>query len=310
MPDSILCDHCNNDIPHPSERCPHCARPGIFWNVISADRADERTALEQRYNFAKVDALSRGAEEGLRSFEYAASSSTVVIARSESELLRLATSDRQLYATYYQQLEGGLRLPDGDDWDVVREIADTLLFPKYKQDIRFGALSLDGVGLTNYGSCSITLRDDMISHRTTVFEENSVVFMKRFGIKASNPELPKGYRATWRDRGKLCVAKLASTINATTTANEYSSLLLKQGASSADDQFVEVHIWGPISILTMQRVTLTSKEIENENRTIIKALRALPSKLFDLRVSTAREKNQTIIEALRSKLAEYGVPMD
>ena len=311
MPDSIPCDHCNNDIPHPSERCPHCARPGIFWNVITAENADEREALEQRYNSAKADAVSRGAEAALRSFETAVASSMAVIARSESELLRLATSERQLYATYYQQLEGGLRLPDGDEWDVVREIADTLLFPKYKQDIRFGALSLNGVGLTNYGSCSITLRDNMISHRTSVFEENSVVFMKRHGVNASNPELPKGYRATWRHRGKLCVAKLASTINATTTANEYSSLVLKQGASSVDDQFVEVHIWGPISVLTMQKVKLMPpNENENENRTIMKALRALPSKLFEPRVSTARVKNQTIIKALRSKLAKYGVPMD
>jgi hypothetical protein len=235
--------------------------------------------------------------------------STAVIARSESEVLRLATSTRQLYATYYQQLEGGLRLPDGNEWDVVREIADTLLFPKYKQYIRFGALSLDGIGLANYGPCSIALRDEMISHRASVFEENSVIFMKRHEVEASNPDLPKGYRATWADRAKLCVAKLEQTIDSTTTADEYSTRLLRQAASSADDDFVEVHIWGPISVRTMRKVTVVAPN-ELENRTILKALKVLRSKLAELGVPKKREKNETIIKALRLKLAKYGVPVD
>ncbi len=140
MPVAVSCDHCNNDIPHSLERCPHCAQPGIFWNVITAADTEERTALLRRYQAAKRDANSRKASSVINNFESAMAGSAAVIARSESEVLRLAMSTKQLYATYYQQLEGGVRLPDGDAWDVVREIADTLLFPKYKKDVRFGAL--------------------------------------------------------------------------------------------------------------------------------------------------------------------------
>ncbi len=277
---SITCSRCKNDIPHSAERCPHCAEPGIFWNVLAAEDPAERAGLQSRYDLAKADALSRQADVAVQDFEAAINNTTAVIARSESEVLRLATSTRQLYSTYYQQLDAGVRLPDGDEWDVVREIADTMLFPKYKQDIRFAALSLDGLGLVNYGSCSITLRNEMISHRASVFEENSVLFMKRNGILAGKPDLPKGFRAPWPDRGKLCVAKLAADIDSTTGPNQYSGLLLRSGVTSANDAFVEVHIWGPISVLTMEKVTVTGPK--------------------------ARAK-ATIVKALKSKLRKHGV---
>jgi len=271
MPFSIPCPDCKNDIPQPANACPHCGRPGIFWNVTQADDASERTALQSRYDTAKADALLRGADVNVLDFENATRASMAVIARSDTDLLRLANSTRQLYATYYQQIEAGLRLPDGDEWDGAREITDSLLFPKYKEKIRFAALSLDGLGLSNYGSCSLVLRDDMIGHRASVFDENSVLFMERHRVKVSRkPKIPKGYRATWSEREKLCTAKLAERIDAGTSPKQYSSILLKQGASP---EFVEVHIFGPITVLTMERVIVTAPKA-GPRATIGRALRS------------------------------------
>lgn len=280
MPASLSCAYCHNDIPPPSDKCPHCARPGIFWNVLVAEDSNERGELLNRYNAAKAEALRRGTNTVLADFEKALEASVAVIARSESEVLRLATTTKQLYATYYEQLESNIRLPDGDEWDVVREVTDTVLFPKFKREIRFGALSIDGVGVVNYGTCSMALRSEMISHRASVFEENSVLFMKHQNIQVSNPVLPKGFRAAWNDRAMLSVAKLESVIDPKLLPDEYSKLLLTQGASSADDDFIEVHIWGPISVLTMEKVTITA-----------------PS----------RGPRETILKAVTSKLAAHGV---
>jgi hypothetical protein len=133
MPDSIPCSDCNNEIPQPATSCPHCGRPGIFWNVKQAEDVAEHAALEVRYSAAKADALSRGANLNVEDFEKATSKSIAIIARSETELHRLANSTRQLYGTYYQQIEAGLRLPSGNEWDTAREITDSLLFPNYKQ---------------------------------------------------------------------------------------------------------------------------------------------------------------------------------
>jgi hypothetical protein len=197
-----------------------------------------------------------------------------VIARSDVDVHRLANSSRQLYGTYYQQIDAGLRLPDGDEWDVVRELTDSLLFPKYKEQIRFAALSLDGIGLSNYGSCSLTLREDLIAHRTSLIEENSVLFMERHVVNvARKPGVPKGFKAIWAERNKLCVAKLAGRIDSTTTPNQYSRLLLIQGTSPEEDEFVEVHIFGPITILTMAKVKVTIPQ-PGPRRTIVRALKS------------------------------------
>lgn len=281
MPLSIPCPECKNEIPQPAERCPHCGKPGVFWNVIAAEDPAERAALERRYKAAKADAMSRNADRNLQDFENAVAGSKAVIARSESEVLRLASSSRQLYATYYELTEAGVSLPAGDGWDILRELADTVLFSKSKKHIRFGALSLDGVGLPNYGPCSLVLREEMISHRSSVFEENSAVFMERRKIKISRePKVPKGYKATWAQRGKLCVAKLAAKIDSNSRSDKYSGLLLRQGATSEDDEFVEVHIYGPMTVLTMEQVIVTA-----------------PS----------RTQRATILKAIEFKLAKHGV---
>jgi hypothetical protein len=283
MPFSIPCPKCTHEIPQPATCCPHCGRPNYFWNVIRADDPDERDALDKRYTAAKADALARGSDARLQDLEDALSGSVAVIARSESEIHRLATNTRQLYGTYYEQIEAGLRLPDNDEWSTAREIADTLLFPDYKQHIRFAALSLDGKGLSKFGECSFELREDMIAHRTSVLEENSVTFMERHGVKASrNPNVPKGFRAPWASRAKVCIAKLAARIDSSTGPNEYSGLLLSQGESPEDDEFVEVHIYGPLTILSIAKVTVTTPKMR---------------------------QRATVVRSLKSKLAKHGVAL-
>ena len=281
MPDSVPCSHCSNDIPQPAQQCPHCGQGGIFWNVMAAEDPAERAALKRRYDDARADSIKRGADSVLQHFEVAVAGSTAVIARSASDALRLVSSTRQLFATYYQQIEGGFRLPDGDEWASGREITDSILFPDYKKHVHFAALSLNGIGLSNYGTCSIALREDRIAHRSSVLEDNSVLFMERHGVNAKrNPDVPKGFRASWAERDKLCVAKLAGSIDSTTNPGEYSGLLLKQGASPELDEFVEVHIFGPMTVLTIASVNVTEPKVR---------------------------ARATVVRALKSKLAKYGV---
>jgi len=248
---------------------------------VAAEEADERAALDRRYVAAKKDAITRNVEGPLQEFENAMAGSTAGIARYHNEVLRLASSTRQLYVTYYQMVEAGLRLPDGDEWDALREPADTLLFPHYKKQVRFGALSLDGVGLANFGDCSIVLRQEMIAHRASVFEENSTLFVDRHGMKKSRKA--RGYRSTWDDRPRLCVAKLHAKIDSTTTPDKYSRILLSAGVNPEDDEFVEVHIWGPFSVLTMERVIIMAPQVS---------------------------KRATIIRAIKSKLAKHNVQVN
>lgn len=261
MSNSRSCTFCGNEFQFSADRCPHCGEPGLFANVFAADNVSQHRALAERFRLAIEESTTRRAELVLQDFERAVNDSQAVIARGQHEMLRLATSDNEIYGTFYNLIGAGLRLPEGGKWDVLRGIVDSALFPNYKEQIRFAALSLDGVGLSNYGEYSITLRTEMIARRASVFDENSIMFMVHHDIKIADADnLPKGYRAIWSERARLAVAKISPKINASTESKEYSRLLLQQGATSEEDQFVEVHIWGPLTVRTIDRVTRTDSK--------------------------------------------------
>ncbi|MFY9823442.1 MAG: hypothetical protein WAM82_18820 [Thermoanaerobaculia bacterium] len=173
-----------------------------------------------------------------------------------------------------------MKLPDGDKWDPLRRRADETLFPGYKEMIRFAALSLDGSGVPRYGECSLVPREEMIAHRASILEGNSALLMEKWAYNA-----PAGSRATWKERARLCVAKLAARFRPETTEVDFASLLLRPGASPEDDDFVEVHIWGPMSSWTFARVVLSS-------------------------TAGARRPARARVKALRAKLAKAGIDLE
>lgn len=250
------CKDCSHAFPLTSNHCPHCGRPSLFPNVDYAEIDAERHALQQRYEASKEQSTNRGCEATLQAFEDAAEASQAVIARSFAKTLELASGDRSVVSTYYRELRSGSRLPDGNRWDHLRTVADDNLFGDYKHNIRFAALSLDGKGLDHYGDCSWILRDDMVAHRASVFEANSAVWVQEHVAQTASltEPLPAGYRAPWSERSKLCVAKLGDRIEASTQAAEFAGVLLCPADDSADDDFVEVHIGGPMTIRTLERI--------------------------------------------------------
>src|SRR5205823_5046023 len=132
-------------------------------------------------------------------FDKAAASAQAVIARPLGEVQRLASSQKQGYATYYQQTESEVRFPEDDRWTKLREVADSALFAGYRERIRFAALSLDGVGLPHYGDCFMTAREDMIAHRASLYEDNSAVLVEQRGPRIADEP---GHRGVWAERGK------------------------------------------------------------------------------------------------------------
>jgi hypothetical protein len=249
--------------------CPHCGRPSLFPNVREAEAAEERAALARRYQIAVTEAEGRGAAGVVRAFETAARASKAVIARPLAEAERLASSDRELYSTYYKLIEAEVRLPSGERWDRLRQLADTALFSLNAKHIRFAALSMDESAPTSYGACCLVLREDRIAHRASVFEDNSAIFLARQGYN-----LLPGFKATWEERAMMCVAKLAGHLRAETPSSRFAGLLMQPGATSGDDRFVEVHIWGSLTRRTLEKVRITSSaHNERPGKARLKALR-------------------------------------
>lgn len=237
------------------ERCPHCYRPCFFPNMNAARRPEEKEHLQRRYDEAIAAAQKAGMETILREYEAMVTGSAAVIGRNFGELMRLSHSENEIYATFYQRVDAGLLLAGGDAWDRIRAIADTILFgEENKRQVRFAALTLDGHGLPHYGDCSLILREEMIAHRTTVFEENSVIFMRHHNINAEHGyAVPQGYRAEWADRAKLAVAKTKGNTAGLSPAT-FATFLQDPGQDESKDVFVEAHIWGSLSVRSIREV--------------------------------------------------------
>jgi len=224
----------------------------------------EQPALDRRYQDALAEAGTRGADQAAQQFEAAAQTSKAVIARPLRDIERLASSDRELYPTFYGLIEGEVRNSFGDKWDDMREVSDAVLFPRYQKHIRFAALSLDGVGLDNFGECFLALRDEMIAHRATVFEDNSAAFVERH-----HRRVPEGFRATWDERSKLCTAKHAKDLQPGMPDSEFPAILLRQKSGSKESEFVEVHIYGPFSIHAVDKVILRKGRIQPKKAMVL-----------------------------------------
>lgn len=269
----LECEYCKNNFPINLDRCPHCARPGLFPNVQMAKQSDEVDALETRYQMTIDEAKTRNCEDTLTKFETdVAQKSKAVICRSLVETIRMSNSDRELYSTYYLLEQSESKIPSGSKWDRIRPLAEEYLFPHSKEYIRFGALSLNEQGLKNYGECSWVLKTDMIEHRTSVFEENCVIFVQRHGIDLKNETIPKGYRASWGERGKIAAAKLLDNIQTDTLPEMYPEILLQNSPNSEEDNFIETHTWGPISLKAIEKIT-TDKPLKAAKKVLLKALR-------------------------------------
>jgi hypothetical protein len=254
---TISCSECTQPMRDDMEKCPHCFRPGLFPNINAAKRQEERDALDQRYQEAYQTAKANGMESKLRKYEAAASKSEAVISRSFSEIQRLSYSEDEVYATFYQRVEAGLRLAGGDSWDRLRSVADTILFGgENKRHVRFASLTLDEQGLPHYGDGSLLVREEMIEHRATVFEENSVLFMSRHNITAqADYQLPLGLKALWSDRGKLAAAKTGGEAFELQKGGS-AKILQRPGLDPKQDVFLEVHIWGSLTIRSIRCVSV------------------------------------------------------
>jgi hypothetical protein len=214
----------------------------------------EKTELNDRYDAAMKDAAQRGAADVVKAFEQAAAQSQAVVNVDLRILKTLIEDDRNHYANYYELVRAGVRSPAAPDNDRDRAAADALLFGSViPEKITFAALSIDGRGLISYGDYSLTLRENMVKNRISLLEENSYDFVDNHNVTRKNKP-PKGYRAVWRDRGRLAAAKPAPQLSDKTPKDEFARILLFSDGNRANDRFIEAHIYGSFTRATIEKV--------------------------------------------------------
>jgi hypothetical protein len=279
----LRCSKCGNEYYYTLERCPHCAYPGNYSNVLIAAEKSDVDAVDRRYEKAIRGADKRGCVPQLEEFAKSVEESRAVVARSFADIERLASGENSVQGTYYDLTDAGLRLPDGSLWEQLRRPADDVLFPGYREKIRFGALSTDGIGVINYGHFWMTLRSDLIEERTSLFDQNSVTFVSEERLKVASGAL-RGHRGMWSNRSKLAAAQFADQISGSTLPVEFAAILIKQGATTGKDRYIEAQIWGGITVRTIESVKFRWSQVQGHTpRVLIKRLKiALKSFETDL----------------------------
>jgi hypothetical protein len=252
----MKCPKCGAEVRDSERHCPVCTHDCGYPNVRAAERPEEIRALEERLRQAEAAAAARGCETVLAQFRSAVTSSEAVLNRPLSVVQNLISSDNELYTTFYQLVGMGARRPEETQVELQRLLADDVLFPHYRDQIRFAALSLNGQGVARFGDCAMVLREGPIRDRSTVFEKNSLYFCIERGIGLRRPYVPYGFRATWDHRDQLAAAKLESSLESGMSGASFASVVVKSGSAPDSDDFIEVHIYGPLGRRNIARLVV------------------------------------------------------
>jgi len=253
-----VCTKCGSEVADADDRCSTCFADAGFPNVRAAFGPMETTALEVRYSAALDDARVRGADKSLAKFDDSMRKTAAVINVDLRFLFYFLSNDKNLYSTYRLGVRAQTRKVASEANDLHRTGVEAVLFGSYGEQLRYAALSLDGIGLKSYGDYTIRLRDIAVSDRASLLEENSYRFVERHDLRPGKG-IPRGYRAVWADRHRLAVAKLAARISDYTPESTYAGLLLMNASKRDDDDFIEIHIYGPIDSNAIESVMGKSK---------------------------------------------------
>jgi hypothetical protein len=250
----MRCSQCNATVNEALRYCPACGCDLGCPNVRVATSAEEVAALRQRYSEAEAQAVSLGLGGQFNSLvSLVSTESHVVVSMPPLVARNLLADPRELYSSY-EKLLGCTRAPASSENDSKRFAVAGRLFGSYASDIRYGVLSLNEVGIANYGTVSLTLRDVAVRQRVSFLHENSYQFVNSFCLSLHD-SIPPGYRSCWDDRAKLVATKLASELNPTSGRADWGKQLVLNGANRAGDRFVEAHIFGPFNAESVQSVT-------------------------------------------------------
>jgi hypothetical protein len=275
-PDTLPCHECGEAVAVQSSQCPACGVPVGWPNVRIA--VAQRPWLMQRADEARLAALSAHKEAALARLEQVAATTRAVWSAPVEVARQLLSDDRPEAAAYGGLLLAGARRPARLDDDRIRAMVEGWLFGTQPPgSVRYAALAADHVGLRSYGLLSITLRDNKMRHAATTLSRNS------WTLFSESPPLqppPPGHASTWEDRAAIVIAKLAPDLSAGTTERELPALLLRQGAAGrGDDEFIEVHRWGPFGRSAFERVTENAAPADAEEATLLDHARERAARL-------------------------------
>lgn len=265
------CNKCKTPVPDSKRCCPACETVIGFPNVRAAQKEENMDALKKRIDEAFISTKARDCDNILKDFGNTMKSSKAILCSNLSVVCRVMKSDNELIATFYQQVESNSRLPEDNKWDNLRESVESILFPHYHKEIHYAFVALDNNILNYYGDYGLILKENMISERSTVFEENCINFFEKHKVAGIIP-IPNGYRAIWGNRDMIAIAKLHSKFDSITTEKDFAKILFNPTKNKSDVDFIEVHIYGSIHRRSVECV-LAKMPKKRADKILLKSLK-------------------------------------
>lgn len=272
----MLCPHCGDLVSESERFCAACGADAGYPNVRMAQRAEEVHQLNARLAQARASAKALGYESELDQLGTSVASSEAVIARPLRRIIDLIEDAHRPYSTYHQEVSAGIRAPEDNKFDRTRTQFENAVFPNYFQQIRFGALTINQTWPSWFGDHAFILKEMMIAHRATVFEENPATLAPRLRLSLTDV-FPPGYRATWDRRGDLAMAKLYPKLDSSTRVANHASLIMSSAAGGAGD-YIEVHVFGPFNRSAIAKI-LGPRPRSREDRVIWAAFKRSATKV-------------------------------
>jgi hypothetical protein len=255
------CAKCGLPVQSNEEFCPNRHWHG-YPNVKMA--LEERPALLQRSQAAAASLQALNLQHLGAGIRRICRDAAAVLCMDVEFLLMFLKNERLLYATYAKQVAAGARRPALPGDDKTRVAIEGLLFGS-AAPVVYAALAPRGRGLSSYGALALRLKEPAIDERASCLEENSYAFARR------HPgNLPSGYRAAWDDRDTLALAKIGARTQSPLTAAEMQRRLFFSEGRRDTDEFVEVHIWGELSIHAVEAIQVLEPPRDAEERDLFR----------------------------------------
>ncbi len=265
----LKCKSCGAPVPSEKKDCQACGEDNGAPNVRLAESEAEQKALARRLKDAETSTKARNCYHILERFGLAVLTSHAVMARSLAVVQDLLDGG-QTYTNYHRQLASGARIAADNEWDRTRTQVEAALFPNFHQEIAFASLSLDCRGMSGYGPYTMVLKEPLIARRASVFEANPYDLSEKLGWLLSKP-IPAGHRASWNERGLLAKAKLHAELSADTKDADFPSILAADRGGTGNSDFIEVHIYGPLNIYSVEKV-IGPEPRTREDRLLVRRL--------------------------------------
>jgi hypothetical protein len=258
------CPDCKLEYPTDAERCITCGRPAPskgFPNVLLAEKPNEKKELKRLYDDAIADSTRAGAITKLREFERRVQSEARLITACRfKKFFDIGDQEGGIFPTFQQLYHAELAFAGDDPNNNVRLIAEEATLPGCSRRTHYAVMAIDEVGLMHYGNYSLIWKLDMVAHRTSLFIANCLTWRQENGM-ALGSAAPVGNRARWKDRHVLAVIKCASQITSRTKPSSFPRMLVRNRSKKDPyDVFIEGHIWGPLTRMSLLKVICTSPE--------------------------------------------------